>query len=170
MQRTYSGGSHSATVQTVSPPGILKARSPITATIGQYVFYTLTVPSTPITAALHTITVTDQLPTNVSLVGAPHDHRRCGRDEPQRRGSGAVAFTRIDANTQATIAITGVVRNIAANQDGVVLTNTASLAWQDGAGVPQTPLISNGVAITVREPVLTITQVGLPNDRHQGRR
>jgi len=162
VQRTYSGGSHSATVQTVSPPGILKARSPLTATIGQYVFYTLTVPSTPITAALHTITVTDQLPANLALVGAPAITGGVGGTDLSAGDVMTVTFTRIEASAQATIAYTGVVRNIAANQDGVVVTNTGRLAWQDGVGAPQTPLTATAT-FTVVEPLLAISKVASPS-------
>ena len=162
VQRAYSGGSHSATVQTVSPPGILKARDPITATIGQYVFYTLTVPSTPITAALHNITVTDPLPPNLALVGAPAISGGVGGTNLSVGDVLTVTFARIDANTQATIAYTAVVRNIAANQDGVTVTNTASLAWQDGAGAAQTPLTAT-TTFTVVEPLLAISKVAAPS-------
>ncbi|MCX7671197.1 MAG: DUF1080 domain-containing protein, partial [Anaerolineae bacterium] len=67
IQRSYSGGSHSATVLTVDPPGLLKSVAPFTATIGQIVVYTLTVPSPAITAALTTITVTDEIRPNLRV-------------------------------------------------------------------------------------------------------
>ncbi|MCX6047049.1 MAG: DUF1080 domain-containing protein, partial [Chloroflexi bacterium] len=70
IQRTYSGGSHSTATQTVAP-ALLKSRAPQTVTIGEAFRYTLTVPSSVISATLSHITVTDQIPTNFKIIGTP---------------------------------------------------------------------------------------------------
>ncbi|MBE2236684.1 MAG: DUF11 domain-containing protein, partial [Caldilineaceae bacterium] len=167
VQRSYSGGSHSTSVQTVAPPGLTKSVAPFTATIGQIVVYTITVPSTPITAALTTVTVTDQIKTNLrvtetSIVANP------ALVNPAVLFSGqqvTATFERIEASAQAQIVVTGVVANAALNQDGVVVTNTARLAYTDGIGTPGAShvLTSNQVSTELVEPVLQIQKSATPN-------
>ncbi|MCB0183864.1 MAG: isopeptide-forming domain-containing fimbrial protein, partial [Caldilineaceae bacterium] len=118
--------------------------------------YTLTVPSPVITAALHTVTVTDHLPEQLALVGAPAINGGVNASDLSASDGVTVTFERIDATLDATIAFTTVVRNLAINQAGVDVVNTAQLAWQDGAGAPQPPLVSNAITTTLIEPVLAI--------------
>ena len=71
VERTYSGGSHSTSLRAPDA-ALLKARAPATATIGQLLRYTLTLPGPGgIPATLYTATVTDSLPSGFRLVGAP---------------------------------------------------------------------------------------------------
>ncbi|HHW84988.1 MAG TPA: DUF11 domain-containing protein, partial [Chloroflexi bacterium] len=166
VAREYSGGSHSTTVQTVDPPGLSKVVAPFTATIGQIVVYTITVPSTPITAALTNITVTDEIKVNLrvtetAIVANPQ------LVDPQVIFSGqqvTATFTRIEAGAQAQIVVTGVVSNTAINQDGVVVTNTARLHYTDGIGTVGTSrvLTSNQVSTELVEPVLQIQKAATP--------
>ncbi|MCS6825189.1 MAG: DUF1080 domain-containing protein, partial [Caldilinea sp.] len=167
VERKYSGGSHSATVQTVDPPGLSKVVAPFTATIGQIVVYTITVPSTPITAALTNITVTDEIKVNLrvtetSIVPNPQ------LVNPLVVFSGqqvTATFGRIEAGAQAQIVVTGVVSNTAINQDGVVVTNTARLYYTEGIGTVGTGhvLTSNQVSTELVEPVLQIQKTATPN-------
>ncbi|HHY55738.1 MAG TPA: DUF11 domain-containing protein, partial [Chloroflexi bacterium] len=167
VEREYSGGSHATTVQTVDPPGLSKVVAPFTATIGQIVVYTITVPSTPITAALTNITVTDEIKVNLrvtatSIVANPQ------LVDPVVIFSGqqvTATFTRIEAGAQAQIVVTGVVSNTAINQDGVVVTNTARLYYTEGIGTVGTSrvLTSNQVSTELVEPVLQIQKAATPN-------
>ncbi len=156
IERSYSGGSHATTVQTVAPVAILKSGTPLTATIGEYIFYTITVPTPTITATLHNVTVTDQLPANLALVGSPVISGGVNSADLSNTDGLTVTFERIDPTLRASIAFTTVVRNSALNQAGVDVVNRARLAWQNGAGEAEPPLISNAITTTLIEPVLTI--------------
>ena len=166
-EREYSGGSHSATVQTVDPPGLTKTVAPFTATIGQIVVYTITVPNTPITAALTNITVTDDVKVNLRVT----DTRIVENPDVVNGSVVAVGqqvtatFDRVEANGQAQIVITGVVANAAINQDGVIVTNTARLEYTDGIGTLGAShfLTSNQVSTELIEPVLQIQKAATPS-------
>lgn len=167
IQRGYSGGSHSATVQTPRPTAILKAVDPITATIGQMVVYTITVPSTPITAALTTITVTDQIAQNLRITDTRIvENAAVVNGQVSANGQQVTAtFERIEANAQAQIVITTVVSNTLINQDGVVITNTARLDYNEGIGTPGglRQITSNEVSTELIESVLQIAKSATPS-------
>ncbi len=141
VQRIYSGGSHSTGIRTPSV-ALLKASSPAIVTIGQRLNYTLTLPAAGgLPATLYTATLTDAVPSGFRLVAPPQvswsPNALAPADVDVSRSTTKtvlVDFTRIPSNTEVTVAITAVVENVAANQDGVRYTNTATLGWYDLGG------------------------------------
>jgi uncharacterized repeat protein (TIGR01451 family) len=69
---------------------------------------------------------------------------------------------------QVTAVITAVVENVAANQDGVRYTNTATLGWYDRAGAGVTPVTSNPVTTDLVEPLLIIEKSAFPTNVRPG--
>ena len=175
VQRTYSGGSHSTGVRTPSV-AMLKASSPAAATIGQRLNYTLTLPAVGgLPATLYTATLTDAVPSGFRLVAPPQvswlpDGLTPADVDVSRSTTKTVLvdFTRIPSNTEVTVAITAVVENVAANQDGVRYTNTATLGWYDLGGTALTPQTSNSVTTRLAEPQLVIEKVAAPKGVRPG--
>ncbi len=168
VQRIYSGGSHSTGVRTPSV-AMLKASSPAVVTIGQRLNYTLTLPAVGgLPATLYTATLTDAVPSGFRLVVPPQvswspDALTPADVDVSRSTTKTVLvdFTRIPSNTEVTVAITAVVENVAANQDGVRYTNTATLGWYDLGG---TPLHAAGIQRRQHAPGRTAAR-----DREGGR-
>ncbi|MFN8465060.1 MAG: hypothetical protein U0X20_05890 [Caldilineaceae bacterium] len=175
VQRTYSGGSHSTGVRTPSV-AMVKASSPSVVTIGQRLNYTLTLPAEGgLPATLYTATLTDSVPSGFRLVAPPQvswsPNALAPADVDVSRSTTQtvlVDFTRIPSNTEVTVAITAVVENIAANQDGVRYTNTATLGWHDLGGSALPPQISNVVSTRLAEPNLVIEKVAAPKGVRPG--
>jgi len=168
VQRAYSGGSHSTAVQTVAPT-LLKATAPLTLTIGEAFRYTITLPSQPITATLHHVTVTDQIPANVLIIGAPQMMGGVGGSAALSSGNNiTVTFTSVPSATQASVVITGVVRNTLANQQGVQFTNRAQMGWTDHLSSAKPPILSNLVTNSLLEPTLIVRKSVQPASASPG--
>ena len=175
VERTYSGGSHSTGVRTPDA-ALVKATAPATVTIGQLLRYTLTLPAVGgIPATLYTATVTDVLPSGFRLVGAPEVTWTPDNLDPSEITTTRstpktvlVDFSRVPSATEVSVVITAVVENIAANQDGVQYTNTATLGWRDVADRGVTPISSNVVTTTLVEPTLIIEKVAAPKGVRPG--
>ena len=175
VQRTYSGGSHSTGIRTPSV-ALLKVSSPAIVTIGQRLNYTLTLPAAGgLPATLYTATLTDAVPSGFRLVAPPEvswsSNALAPTDVDASRSTAKtvlVDFTRIPSNTEVTVAITAVVENVAANQDGVRYTNTATLGWYDLGGSALPPQTSNAVSTRLAEPQLVIEKVAAPKGVRPG--
>ncbi len=152
IQRSYSGGTHSASLRTPDG-GIAKSVSftpPPTVTLGSLITYTLRVPASPITATLYSVMVTDSV-----------DSRLAIENVTTSGGTGASAgwagqlvtatFNSIPHDTQALITITARVRDGLGAAAGSIIPDTAYLLH---ATAPITT--SNQVTSTVGEPLLSM--------------
>ncbi len=175
VERSYSGGSHSTGVRT-SDATVLKTGAPLTVTIGERLHYTLTLPALGgIPATLYTATVTDTLPSGFRMLGEPAVAWSPDTISPANvdvsrstTKTAYIDFTRIPSGTQVTVVITGVVENIAANQEGVQYTNTATLGWRDLADTAVPPVTSDPVTTTLVEPKLIIEKLVTPKSVRPG--
>ena len=163
----YDGTQDTATATFTSPaPTFSKSDNGATqATIGEVVNYTLTLTS-PL-GTLRNLTITDTLPAGLIFVtgseslsagitpwstftvSAPND------------GSAPVTLTAtfgdaVVSNSPITLSFSAYVANVAANQQGVLRENSATLAYTTGAGASQTLTATN--SFNVSEPTLTITK------------
>ncbi|NWF67574.1 MAG: DUF11 domain-containing protein, partial [Chloroflexi bacterium] len=132
--------------------------------IGAAVTYTLTITS-PL-GTIRNLSIVDNLPAGLvynsdavfsgitgaaALVSAPND------------GTAPVSVTwnlgnAVVSSSPATITFTASVANVPANVGGLVLTNSASMQYSSGAGVPQ-PLITDSDPFTIAgEPLITTTK------------
>ncbi|MFP4345119.1 MAG: family 16 glycoside hydrolase, partial [Anaerolineales bacterium] len=158
IERDYSGGSHSTAIRTISG-GIAKTTQfspPPTATLGTVVTYTLIVPTTPISATLYDVVVTDTL-----------DSRLYIEDVTTGGGTGAASdwdaqtvtatFASIPHATQAFVTVTAIISDPLGALAGDLITNVATLTH---ATDPLTT--SNEVSTTVGEPDLTLVKASDP--------
>ncbi len=152
VERGYSGGSHSAAVQTVNG-GISKTVAfspPPTATLGTLVTYTLIVPATPISATLYNVAVTDVVDSRMQIVGVTAS----GGTGWSWGWVGQVvtaAFASIPHDTQAYVTVTARIHTDLGAVSGNVLTDVARMSH---ATAPVTT--SNLVSTTVGEPRLLV--------------
>jgi uncharacterized repeat protein (TIGR01451 family)/fimbrial isopeptide formation D2 family protein len=151
VERGYSGGSHSAAVQTVNA-GLSKTVTfspPPTATLGTLVTYTLIIPNRPISATLYNVAVTDTVDSRMQIVAVT------AHDTFWSYGwSGQVVtatFDSIPHNTQAYFTITVRIHTDLGARAGDVLTDVARMSH---ATAPVTN--SNVVSTTVGEPRLLV--------------
>jgi uncharacterized repeat protein (TIGR01451 family)/fimbrial isopeptide formation D2 family protein len=158
IERTASGGSHSAAVRTVTP-GLTKSVLPVTATLGSVVTFTLVVPAPAITATLYAVTVTDQVDARLQVVSVD----ATGGTSPAATWSGrsvTATFASIPHDQQGLVTITAVLSHPLGALAGQVITNVATLSHQDGG-----PTLTNQVSFTVTEPALVIAKTSDPPDR-----
>ena len=141
------------------------------AAIGSVVPYTLTV-TVPQTATRNLV-ITDTLPAGLIYNGS---HILNGisttptfTPSAPNDGSAPVTLTwdfgagdAIFSASPATIAFSAIVANVSGNQTGIVLTDTATMTYQNGAGNPQTPLTASD-DFTVTEPALTVSKTITPS-------
>jgi uncharacterized repeat protein (TIGR01451 family)/fimbrial isopeptide formation D2 family protein len=175
IERSYSGGSHSAALRTPDA-AIIKSSYPPTATIGQTLQYTITFPGVGgIAANLYTATLTDVLPVGFRMVGTPQVIITPANIPPggvnvsnSTTQTAIIQFTQIPSYTQATVVITAVVENLPVNQGGLQYTNTATLGWRNGQGEPIEPVTSNPVTTTIVEPALIIEKSAYPTSLRPG--
>ncbi len=166
IERDYSGGSHSTALRTVDA-GLAKTVtfSPQpTATLGSLVTYTIVAPSSPITATLYGVVITDQLQSpryfieNVTASGGTNP----AATFDQTSGLITATFDSILHDTQATITVTARISHefpSAATDpnSGDVITNTASMSHTTGVTE------SNVVSTDVHEPLLQISKSAVAN-------
>lgn len=154
VQRTYSGGTHSASVQTPNA-GIAKLAAfgpPPTATLGSLITYTLQVPDAPITATLYNVAVTDSIDSRLSIESVT----TAGGLWYSWGWAGQVVtatFGSIPHDTQAWITITARLRDELGAVAGQVITDSAFMSH---ASAPVTA--SNLVSTTVGEPALSLNK------------
>jgi uncharacterized repeat protein (TIGR01451 family)/fimbrial isopeptide formation D2 family protein len=156
VERGYSGGSHSAAVQTVNA-GLSKTVTfspPPTATLGTLVTYTLIIPDHPISATLYNVAVTDTIDSRMQIVAVT------AHDTSWSYGwSGQVVtatFASIPHDTQAYVTITARISHewpspAGDANAGDVITDVARMSH---ATAPVTN--SNVVSTTVGEPRLLV--------------
>ncbi|MDW8267631.1 MAG: isopeptide-forming domain-containing fimbrial protein [Anaerolineae bacterium] len=167
---TVDGSQDSASATfTVNAPTFAKSDGGVAqATIGDTVFYTLTITS-PL-GVIRNLTVQDVLPAGLIYNGnqavsgistvpvfttsAPND------------GSAPVTLTWNFGNatvvaSPATITFSATVANVIGNQQGQTRTNTASLAHHNALGTPQTALTAADAFVLV-EPVLSVSKSVVP--------
>jgi LruC domain-containing protein/uncharacterized repeat protein (TIGR01451 family) len=114
-------------------------------TFGSTVVYTLTVPATPINAAVYGLAITDTLDSRLQITGVTGG---------AWSGSKVVAgFASIPPNQQRSVIVNATLLAGSAAKDGDVIANQASFSYA-GSG-PQT---SNLVAYTVAAPALMVDQ------------
>lgn len=156
IARVYSGGSHSAAVQTANG-GVTKLVTfapPPTATLGTLVTYTLIAPASPVTATFYDVQITDVLDSRlfiqaVTLIGGVNGNVSWSGQQV------TATFDAISASTQALITITARIPHefpsAAGDANaGDVITNTGRMSHSTA---PVTT--SNVVSTTVGEPNIT---------------
>jgi len=155
LERSYSGGSHSAGVRTVGDNGLSKTvvgvEPPPTATIGSLVTYTLLVPAQPISSALYGVIVTDTLASRLTYFSATAG----GVPGGQVFTSGQVitaSYPLISPEQQAVLTITAYVNTNAI--EGDVITNAAQMIHDTAPAVTA----SNVVTTVVHEPLLHLSK------------
>jgi uncharacterized repeat protein (TIGR01451 family)/fimbrial isopeptide formation D2 family protein len=151
VERGYSGGSHSAAVQTVNA-GLSKTVTfspPPTATLGTLVTYTLIIPDHPISATLYNVAVTDTIDSRMQIVAVTaHDTFWSYGWSGQ---TVTATFASIPHDTQAYVTITARIHTDLGANAGDVLTDVARMSH---ATAPVTN--SNVVSTTVGEPRLLV--------------
>jgi uncharacterized repeat protein (TIGR01451 family)/fimbrial isopeptide formation D2 family protein len=151
VERGYSGGSHSAAVQTVNA-GLSKTVTfspPPTATLGTLVTYTLIIPDRPISATLYNVAVTDTIDSRMQIVAVTaHDTFWSYGWSGQ---TVTATFASIPHDTQAYVTITARIHTDLGANAGDVLTDVARMSH---ATAPVTN--SNVVSTTVGEPRLLV--------------
>jgi uncharacterized repeat protein (TIGR01451 family)/fimbrial isopeptide formation D2 family protein len=151
VERGYSGGSHSAAVQTVNA-GLSKTVTfspPPTATLGTLVTYTLIIPDRPISATLYNVAVTDTIDSRMQIVAVTaHDTFWSYGWSGQ---TVTATFASIPHDTQAYVTITARIHTDLGARAGDVLTDVARMSH---ATAPVTN--SNVVSTTVGEPRLLV--------------
>ncbi|WP_333657350.1 isopeptide-forming domain-containing fimbrial protein, partial [Anaerolinea sp.] len=139
------------------------------ATIGQVISYTLTVQS-PL-GTLRNLIITDTLPagliyqTGSLSVGAGITAPVSVMVSSPNDGSAPVTLTidfgdAVISSSPVTLTFTAQVANVAGNQQGVSLNNTASLTYTDASGTSRTLNASDPV--TLVEPVITLSKTVVP--------
>jgi len=163
-QRTYTDGSDSVVHHTVANPAIAKTVDKATATIGEQIVYTVTVPSPVFGATLYNVVVTDVVDSRLTVNAAS----ATGGNNGQAFVNGntvTATWASIPANTQAYLVITATVLNIPQNVAGVVVPDVASFTWQNELGQTFPAQNSNQVSTTIVEPDVYISKsVQKPRD------
>jgi uncharacterized repeat protein (TIGR01451 family) len=165
QRRKYDQTASSAATVITPTPAITKTVSVSTATIGAPVAYTIRVPSTPINVSVYKLRVLDALPAGLTVTGISHNGADivpgvCGSINVINNISGNsidLTYDCLPPNAQMVISATGTVRDIAGNQEGVVLSNISTFTWASSAlDDLKSPAQSPAVTTTLKEPVLTI--------------
>ncbi|MFN8595671.1 MAG: hypothetical protein U0559_05765 [Anaerolineae bacterium] len=153
-QRTYSSaGSHSAGLQT--PDGSITKTftfdPPPTVTLGSLITYTIQVPTSPLSATLYNVQITDTLHPSMTL--EPAGLLTSAGGSIVYNGQRVTAtFASIVSNTFAYVTITARVMDNLGGYAGYVLTNTAYLSHSTASAITNTGLISTPIG----EPALSI--------------
>ncbi|MEI7527934.1 MAG: isopeptide-forming domain-containing fimbrial protein [Elusimicrobiota bacterium] len=117
--------------------------------------------------ALYDLRVQDAIPAGVTVSGISNNSAvltpgACAAVSVTNNGSGNnidSTYSCLPPNAQAVLIATGTVGDLAANQAGTIISNTASYTWSQTAGGATQPVISTaGIVTTLREPALTIAK------------
>lgn len=159
--RDYSPVTGTTTVHTPLPP-IIKTVTPVTATLGNVITYTILLPPPPITATVYNAVVTDVLDSRLSILTATLSGGVAPLITTTTRAVTAT-FDSIPAGTQVFITITAVLSSPLGAVAGNTITNVATLLHS--TGITQ----SNRPVFTVTEPSLTLAKASNPaHQRHGG--
>jgi uncharacterized repeat protein (TIGR01451 family) len=133
-------------------PSLIKTVTPVTATLGDLITYTILLPQPPITATIYNVVVTDQLDSHVMLLTVEG-----GIGVVAVNGNAfTVTYTSIPAGEQRSITVTSVLSDLLGAVAGNAITNVAVLSHS--AGITQ----SNRPVFTVTEPSLTLVKASNP--------
>ena len=148
-QRVYTDGVDSV-VHRTTDAALIKTVTPLAATLGDVITYTIDVPEPPISATLYGVTVTDALDTRLQLhtVNAP------GGSTVTAGNAFTVTYADIISLTQRTITVTAVVSDPLLAYAGDVITNVAVLRHSTDVTT------SNEVDTTVVEPLVSVAKTG----------
>ena len=151
--RDYGPAADDTTLHTVEPT-ILKTVTPITATLGDVITYSIAVPATPLTATLYNVAVTDQLDGRLQLLTVTD-----GPDGSVLTAGNAftITYPSIPAGQQRLITVTAILSSPLGAVAGDVITNLAVLTHQNGGPTP-----SNEPPFTVTEPALILVKASDP--------
>ena len=138
-------------VHRTTDAALIKGVTPLTATLGDVITYTIDVPEPPISATLYNVTVTDELDARLQLhaVDAPG-----GTGAVTAGNAFTVTYADIVSLTQQTITVTAVVSDPLNAEAGDVITNVAILRHSTDVTT------SNEVDTTVVEPLVSVTKTG----------
>ncbi len=147
--------------KTSTSPVDAPGNSASQATIGETVEYTVTV-TLPEGLVLNGATLTDAVPAGLEITDTPAVAIN-GAAQPAPSVAGntitlALADPYANPDGADTIVLTyrAVVRDVAANQRGTALTNTATLTYDNAAGTPTS--ISDTATTTVVNPAITLAK------------
>jgi uncharacterized repeat protein (TIGR01451 family) len=154
----------STSTSTVSPTDMQKS-GPTTATIGELITYTLTIPQTPVGVTLYDVIVTDDLPANLVLVDVSNGPTSSGTGFDSSATNTATnhveaRYATVPANAQAVVLVRARVRDLATNNAGVTIDNTARYSYAPAPGGTQQTAITDSHTVTLVEPNLTMTKNG----------
>jgi uncharacterized repeat protein (TIGR01451 family)/fimbrial isopeptide formation D2 family protein len=131
------------------------------ATIGQEIVYQITIPATPVNAAMYDVAITDTLDANLEYISAA-DTSGNGfvlNDTSVPPGQVNLSIDQIPAGQQAIIALTVRLRNISSANAGVTFTNTTLYNFADtSGGPPQGGGSDTSPAIRIIEPSLALSK------------
>ncbi|MDW7644324.1 MAG: isopeptide-forming domain-containing fimbrial protein [Desulfuromonadales bacterium] len=134
--------------------------SSATATIGETVTYQITVPGTPVNAALDNVVITDTLDAALVYVGASVSAPFTMNASSSAQNVSLV-IDRIPAGEQAVITLTARVANNAQANAGYSFTNTADYTYTD---IPAGAVTSGSSApLTIAEPAVTVNKAVTPD-------
>ncbi|MBE0599229.1 MAG: DUF11 domain-containing protein [Desulfuromonadales bacterium] len=131
------------------------------ATIGEIVVYQITVPGTPINAALHEVVVTDLLDPRLVYLGASTGDGFSLTDLTVPPGQVTLSLPLIPAGQQAVIELRARIGNSAASNGGDTFSNTASFTY---GGSDQLWTSEPTASLTIVEPLVTVAKTVTAND------
>jgi uncharacterized repeat protein (TIGR01451 family)/fimbrial isopeptide formation D2 family protein len=156
------------TVVRISAPPVPPTKSLLSptngeATIGEELVYRLSVPGQPRNAPMYDVQVVDVLDANLEYVGASVTVggvvNGSGVANNSIASQAALTIDQIAAGQQAFVDVRVRVRNTVSAQQGVDVSNTASVSWAEVAGGSREPAqVTNPVAFNIVEPTLTIAK------------
>ncbi|WP_457095297.1 isopeptide-forming domain-containing fimbrial protein [Lysobacter sp. P5_B9] len=156
-----SPASSTVTTPGARPSKVVTSPASGTATIGEDVVYTITVPSAPSSSALFDVAVADVLDANLEFVGATVTGVAGANTSGSTPTQMNVLVPQIPAGQQATIELRTRVRNLLPAQQGVQVDNTVSYTYATSpGGTAKAPLVSAPATFTIVEPTLSATETG----------
>ncbi|MDM8518552.1 DUF4842 domain-containing protein [Anaerolineales bacterium HSG6] len=141
-ERVYSGPSSSSSLYTPAATVLKTQSQPAELTVGSSLYYTLTIPATPISATIYEATLTDLIDSRLQIISLTN---ATGNQISTDLGT-------ILPYEQRTVLIKTVVPETGSAQNGDLITNTAMLAHRHGT------VASNEVQQQLVAPALTIDQ------------
>ena len=162
-QRVYTTTPATAVVSTSMPLSPAKLLTPVTATNGDIVTYTLRVPSSAFTSTLFNVALTDVVPSNLSVTSIISTSTASAVVDSSISNTVRLDFDRLDANTQALITITARLLSSTVNVSGTQIVNTVGIRYSNTpGGAPSALQTSNPVTLTVIQPKIATTKTVTP--------
>jgi uncharacterized repeat protein (TIGR01451 family)/fimbrial isopeptide formation D2 family protein len=142
----------------VPPTKILASPASAEATIGEEVVYIITVPETPVNAALNNVTITDALDARLEYLGFTQISGPAVTDNSDAPNL-SFSVSQIQAGEQVVIQVTARVLNSNAANAPDLIDNFVSYNY-DGAVAPVTSLAP--ATVTIVEPLVDVQKVVAP--------